>query len=78
MQLYLLDENGVRPHYRIVTYNCYYLQLHGLTGDGRRVVVRRIMENLEREGLYSVLNMNVDASVLDEEREAEIWYPIAV
>ncbi len=35
-----------------------------------------MVKNLEKEGLCSVLNMNVDASVLEEERED--WYRIAV
>ena len=57
--------------------NCYYLKLNGLTEEGKNRVVSRIIKNLEKEGLYSSLNLNVDASVLEEERE-EGWYRIAV
>ena len=56
--------------------NCYYLRLSGLTEEGKNRVVGRVIKNLEKEGLCSVLNMNVDASVLEEERED--WYRIAV
>ncbi len=58
--------------------NCFYIRLSGLSEEGKRAVVGRIMKNLEKEGLYSRLNLDVDASVLAEEDPAETWYPIAV
>lgn len=57
--------------------NCFYIRLAGLSEEGKQAVVDRILRNLEREGLYSRLNLDVDASMLEEENDFVPWYPIA-
>ena len=43
--------------------NCFYIRLSGLSEEGKRAVVGRIMKNLEKEGLYSRFDV-ADKSVL--------------
>lgn len=57
--------------------NCYCLRLEGMSNEARYAVLSRIRKNLEKEGLYSVLNMNVDAEILKESRDP-FPYRIAV
>ncbi len=58
--------------------NCYYIRLTGISEGGKRAVVDRIIKSLEKEGLYSKLNLDVDASMLEEDSSYSEWYPIAV
>ena len=57
--------------------NCFDIRLEGLSEAAKNAVVGRIMKNLKKEGLYPVVNLNVDASVL-EDKEEEARYRIAV
>ena len=48
-----------------------------MSREARYAVLSRIRKNLEKEGLYSVLNMNVDAEILKDSTDVSP-YRIAV
>ena len=58
--------------------NDYYLLLPDLTEQNKFKVLSRIRGNLQREGLYSSVDMNVDSMIIGPDREYETWFRVAV